>query len=46
MKILAMTLELMARMAIFTAITAMSLRYMAQRQRPAVAQEPSNQPRA
>jgi len=46
MKILAITLETMARMALFTAVTAMSVRYFAQRQRPVPARQRSNQPPA
>ena len=46
MKILAITLETMARMALYTAVMAMSVRYFAQRQRPVEAKQPSKQPPA
>ncbi|MDH3741499.1 MAG: hypothetical protein OER56_07865 [Hyphomicrobiales bacterium] len=46
MKILAITLETMARMALFTAVMAMSVRYLAQRQRPVTARQQPKQPPA
>ncbi|MGI9463349.1 MAG: hypothetical protein ACR2OM_05395 [Aestuariivirgaceae bacterium] len=44
MKILALTLEMMARMALFTAVLAMTVRYTAQSRQPARAKQPADQP--
>ena len=47
MKALTFTLEIMARMALFTAVMAMSLRYLGdRRQQPVKAQEPTETPTA
>ncbi len=46
MKILALTLELMARMALFTAVMALSIGSIGQRRQPATVKQPPKRPQA
>ena len=46
MKVLAMTLEMMARVALYATVMAMTIRSLADRRRPEPAKRPQNSPKS